>query len=142
MDKDSIIQNLINENLLILEENTMLKRTIQTLEEKIAQLEKNSSNSSKPPSSDIVKLPKISHRFGLLLLTGESRREHAAIAGCAGVRGYGRFPPPAKSRTEMPLSLYINLCLLTGLIPVILNYCERLRKFFIISLLYVLAYCK
>ena len=66
MDKDSIIQNLINENLLIREENTMLKRTIQTLEEKIAQLEKNSSNSSKPPSSNIVKLPKISHRFGLL----------------------------------------------------------------------------
>jgi transposase len=57
MDKDVIIKNLI-------EENTMLKQKIQALEEKIAQLEKNSSNSSKPPSSDIVKPPKISHRFG------------------------------------------------------------------------------
>jgi transposase len=32
----------------------ILKETIARLENKIAQLEKNSSNSSKPPSSDII----------------------------------------------------------------------------------------
>ena len=37
------------------EENKQLREYIKLLEEKIARLEKNSSNSSKPPSSDIVK---------------------------------------------------------------------------------------
>lgn len=37
------------------QENAALKALIKKLEERIAQLEKNSSNSSKPPSSDIVK---------------------------------------------------------------------------------------
>ena len=32
----------------------MLKEHIKVLEEKIARLERNSSNSSKPPSSDII----------------------------------------------------------------------------------------
>lgn len=35
-----------------------LLKKIAELEQKIARLEKNSSNSSKPPSSDIVKPPK------------------------------------------------------------------------------------
>ena len=39
----------------LLAENAALKETIRALEEKIARLEKNSNNSSKPPSSDIVK---------------------------------------------------------------------------------------
>ena len=38
------------------EEIKMLKEHINVLEEKIARLEKNSSNSSKPPSSDIINL--------------------------------------------------------------------------------------
>lgn len=46
--KDLLIEQL-------LAENTALKLTIKTLEEKITRLEKNSNNSSKPPSSDIVK---------------------------------------------------------------------------------------
>jgi transposase len=47
-DKDAIIAELIKQNALLVEEN-------KRLQERIAQLEKNSNNSSKPPSSDIVK---------------------------------------------------------------------------------------
>ena len=43
---------------LALGENERLKAEISTLKEKIASLEKNSGNSSKPPSSDIAKQPK------------------------------------------------------------------------------------
>jgi len=46
--KDLLIEELQTEN-------KALKETIKALEEKIARLEKNSNNSSKPPSSDIVK---------------------------------------------------------------------------------------
>jgi len=46
-DKDAIIRHLM-------EENKQLREHIKLLEEKIARLEKNSSNSSKPPSSDII----------------------------------------------------------------------------------------
>ena len=42
----------------------VLERKIQLLEEQVAGLEKNSGNSSKPPSSDIVKPPKVLRRFG------------------------------------------------------------------------------
>jgi len=52
MDKDAIIEKL-RQYIKLLEEK------IQRLEEKIALLEKNSSNSSKPPSSDIVKQIKV-----------------------------------------------------------------------------------
>jgi len=52
MDKDTIIKQLT-------EDNKQLREYIIILEERIARLEKNSSNSSKPPSSDIInpKLP-------------------------------------------------------------------------------------
>src|SRR3989338_3154224 len=50
-DKDAIITQLLEEIKLLRAENAMLK-------DKIARLEKNSSNSSKQPSSDIVKQPK------------------------------------------------------------------------------------
>ena len=46
-DKDAIIKQLS-------EENKQLREYIILLQEKIARLEKNSSNSSKPPSSDII----------------------------------------------------------------------------------------
>ncbi len=46
-------QDLLIEKLMA--ENKALKETIKALEEKIARLEKHSNNSSKPPSSDIVK---------------------------------------------------------------------------------------
>ncbi|MHC5061309.1 MAG: DUF6444 domain-containing protein [Planctomycetota bacterium] len=46
-DKDAIIKQLT-------EENKQLREHIKLLEERIARLERNSSNSSKPPSSDII----------------------------------------------------------------------------------------
>ena len=71
MDKDAIIEKLIEENKLLREHIKLLEEKIHLLEkentllkEKIAQLEKNSSNSSKPPSSDIVKPLKIPGRLG------------------------------------------------------------------------------
>jgi len=71
MDKDAIIEKLIEENKLLREHIKLLEEKIQLLEEyktkleeRIAQLEKNSSNSSKPPSSDIVKPLKILHKLG------------------------------------------------------------------------------
>jgi len=71
MDKDAIIKKLNEENKLLkkriklLEEKSQLmEKYITKLEEKIAQLEKNSGNSSKPPSSDIVKPKKAVVKVG------------------------------------------------------------------------------
>ena len=59
-----------------------LKETIARLENKIALLEKNSSNSSKPPSSDIVKPLKIFQRLG-------KKRKHG------GQHGHRKFSRPS-----------------------------------------------
>ena len=56
-NKDAIIKKLT-------EENKQLREYIKLLEEKIARLGKNSNNSSKPPSSDIVKPLKVVRRRG------------------------------------------------------------------------------
>jgi len=64
-NKNSIIETLLKENERLRQENRQLRdivetlnRRIDTLEEKLAASKKNSRNSSKPPSSDIVKPPK------------------------------------------------------------------------------------
>ncbi len=54
VNKDVIIAQLLEQNQLLAEHNIQLQQKVQMLEEKIARLEKNSSNSSKPPSSDII----------------------------------------------------------------------------------------
>jgi hypothetical protein len=59
MDKNAIIEKLTKQVALLLERIRQLEQENTMFKEKIAQLEKNSSNSSKPPSSDIVKPLKI-----------------------------------------------------------------------------------
>jgi len=53
-DKDRIVADLTELNRVLTEQNLQLQARVRQLEEKIARLERNSSNSSKPPSSDIV----------------------------------------------------------------------------------------
>lgn len=53
--KEQRIAELEAENAALRETIQGLMRTIAALEDKIARLEKNSNNSSKPPSSDIIK---------------------------------------------------------------------------------------
>jgi transposase len=64
MDKDAIIEKLTKQAALLLERLRMLEQENTMLKERIAQLEKNSSNSSKPPSSDIVKPLKTTRQPG------------------------------------------------------------------------------
>ena len=54
LNKDIIIERLMNQNQKLAEQNALLLQKVQQLEEKIARFEKNSNNSSKPPSSDII----------------------------------------------------------------------------------------
>jgi transposase len=59
MDKDAIIEKLTKQIASLLGRIKQLEQENATLKERIAQLQKNSSNSSKPPSSDIVKPTKV-----------------------------------------------------------------------------------
>jgi len=59
MDKDRIIEKLTRQVALLLERVRQVEQENTMLKQRIAQLERNSSNSSKPPSSDIIKPVKI-----------------------------------------------------------------------------------
>ena len=54
VNKDTIIAQLLRQNEQQADHIRLLTEQVQQLQEKIARLEKNSSNSSKPPSSDII----------------------------------------------------------------------------------------
>ncbi len=54
-ERNLIIERLIEQNEFLIAENHQFREEIIQLREKIAQLSKDSGNSSKPPSSDIVK---------------------------------------------------------------------------------------
>jgi transposase len=75
---------------------TLLKRIAQ-LEDEVARLKKDSRNSSKPPSSDIVKPNK-----------------PAAKPECAGANASGQPSQPVENRGKMSLILSMNRLLLTG----------------------------
>ena len=53
-DKDVMIRQLQQQNAELRRQNAELLIWVQQLRDKIAKLEKNSSNSSKPPSSDTI----------------------------------------------------------------------------------------
>jgi hypothetical protein len=48
LNKDTIIEQLMKQNQQLAEQNILLLQKVQQLEEKIARIEKNSNNSSKP----------------------------------------------------------------------------------------------
>jgi len=54
VDKDVIIARLLHQNEQLTNQVQLLKQENQELRERIVRLERNSSNSSKPPSSDII----------------------------------------------------------------------------------------
>lgn len=54
ISKDEIIAQLLLQNEQLSQQNQLLTEENRKLRERIARLEKNSSNSSKPPSSDII----------------------------------------------------------------------------------------
>lgn len=73
MDKDLIIEKLKKQVTWLLERIRQLEQENVMLKERITQLEKNSSNSSKPPSSDIVKPLKILRRLSTKRKRGGQR---------------------------------------------------------------------
>ena len=90
VDKDVIIARLLRQNEQLTHQNQLLIEENQKLRERIARLEKNSSNSSKPPSSDIIN-PKPPAKNGLKRKRG----------GQKGHKKYNRelFPEEAIDKT-------------------------------------------
>jgi len=75
-----------------------LKQTVHHLTEQIAKLSKNSSNSSRPPSSDIVKPPKAKQADG-------PRHQ----GGQAGHKGFNR-QPFGPERIDKTVELHVGCC--------------------------------
>ena len=98
-DKDVIITQLMAEN-------QQLRAEIQSLREEIARLKKDSGNSSKPPSSDIVKPPK---------LKGRSKKKRQR----GGQKGHKKFerPPFAPEQIDQTIEYELQDKDLEGLEP-------------------------
>ena len=75
LDKDVVIEQLVEENRKLRGTVAFLNSQIEELKEQIAKLKKNSRNSSKPPSSDIVRPPKPPPK------QGEGKRKQGAQPG-------------------------------------------------------------
>jgi transposase len=88
--KDILIEKQAAEIKTLKEYIKVLELKIQLLEERIAQLEKNSGNSSKPPSSDIIKPIKITRKLG-----GKRKR-----GGQHGHKKFSRTPFKSKEVDE------------------------------------------
>ncbi len=82
----------------LLKANAGLTEQVTRLTDKIAKLSKNSSNSSKPPSSDIVKPPKAKQADG-------PRRQ----GGQSGHKGFNR-QPFGPNRIDKTIPLYAHSC--------------------------------
>jgi transposase len=90
--KDVIVARLMEENRQLRETVMFLNSQIETLKEEIARLKKNSRNSSKPPSSDIVK-PKTQRQ--------SKRKRKRKIGGQEGHSKHERTPFPPEGIDEI-----------------------------------------
>lgn len=95
-DKDVIIARLQDENHLFREHVQLLKDEITSLRDEIARLKKNSGNSAKPPSSDIVKPPKPKGR-------GIRKRKRG------GQKGHKKFERPSFPPQEIDQTIEYEL---------------------------------
>lgn len=118
-DKDVIIGQLRDENRL-------LREQIQQLKEQIDRLKKNSGNSSKPPSSDIVKPPQPKGR-------GIKKRQRG------GQKGHKKFERPSFPPEEIDQTIDYQLRAqdARGLIPLdqwrVVQQVELVEKPFIVT---------
>jgi len=92
------VAELLKANEQLVRENAELTERVTKLTEKVAKLSRNSSNSSKPPSSDIVKPPKAKQADG-------PRRQ----GGQSGHKGFNR-QPFGPNRIDKTIPLYAHSC--------------------------------
>src|SRR3954447_10881279 len=78
-----------------------LQATVEQLQRQLAAARKDSSNSSKPPSSDIVKPPKLPP------LAGQQRRQPGGQPGHA---SHQRVPFPPKMLASVPTDYLLDAC--------------------------------
>jgi len=92
------VAELLKANEALVKRNAELAEQVVKLTDQVAKLSKNSSNSSKPPSSDIVKPPKAKQADG-------PRRQ----GGQSGHKGFNR-QPFGPNRIDKTIPLYAHSC--------------------------------
>ena len=127
LSNDDILARLMEENRQLRETVMFLNTKIDTLQEEIARLKKNSRNSSKPPSSDIVK-PKKSQ-------TSRGKRKRK-IGGQKGHPKHERIPF-APEDTDRTISYELSPKQSQGLIPLdewfVLQQVDLVEKPYIVT---------